>query len=567
MTVQGGEALRPEIAASWWRSQMSGVRPEMPIEAVPAEELLDADERLRRAVQPVLDQLATHLAGTNSSIVLADHRAVILDRRGMTTSITSELDRLAVMPGFGFGEGSVGTNAIGTAAEERRLVRVAGAEHYAEILKHLSCFGVPLVHPLTHRLVGVLDLTFPPAEEHPLMPFYMQEAARRIEGILAEWASRRERAQFECFLDLARWTRRAVLSTMDDAVLLNRWARDLNPVDQAAILKTAAAADEVPHGTVLHVDLGGDRPPLRLQVHTEAHDVRFPGMVLELLPAPAPRRSNRRRRHEHLAGLVGSSDAWRGLCQEAQRVAQADVPVLLAGETGAGKLAVARALHSQSGRTELLVLDVATVLADGETGWLRALRGGCTGTGTVIVRHLQLCSPGLAAAVAAEVDRARPGGRLVGTVTTPDVNEDAVRTLMDRFTVRVDVPPLRDRAEDVEALVAHFVDRHARDRSVRFHPEALAVLRSAEFPDNVRELERIVAGLAATRRGDILAADLPPLHQRGPRHLTAMESAERDAILKALRSLKGNKAAAAAHLGISRPTLYRKLATYGIQTP
>ncbi|HEY3239205.1 MAG TPA: helix-turn-helix domain-containing protein, partial [Acidimicrobiia bacterium] len=75
-----------------------------------------------------------------------------------------------------------------------------------------------------------------------------------------------------------------------------------------------------------------------------------------------------------------------------------------------------------------------------------------------------------------------------------------------------------------------------------------------------------VAGLAAARRGgDILPADLPVLGPAGPSHLTAMERAERDAIVKALREVHGNKAAAAIRLGISRPTLYRKLIIYGIE--
>jgi transcriptional regulator of acetoin/glycerol metabolism len=101
---------------------------------------------------------------------------------------------------------------------------------------------------------------------------------------------------------------------------------------------------------------------------------------------------------------------------------------------------------------------------------------------------------------------------------------------------------------------------------LRFHPDTLAVLRSTEFPGNVRGLEGLVAGLAATRRaGDIVPGDLPPLRQSGPPHLSPMERAEREAIVKALRDMNGNKAAAASRLGISRPTLYRKLVSYGIE--
>jgi transcriptional regulator of acetoin/glycerol metabolism len=196
-----GEAdLRPEIALSWWRSELLGVRPEVPVEALRSEPLLDADERLRRSVQPVLDELVTRLAGTNSAIILADHRAVLLDRRGTTFAITAEMDRLGIYSGHAFAEWCVGTNAVGTAAEERRLVRVAGTEHYAAIFKHLSCYGVPLVHPFNRRLVGILDLTFPVRDEHPLMrslPLSEQAAASRAMAVRA--ASTAPAAPPRCF--------------------------------------------------------------------------------------------------------------------------------------------------------------------------------------------------------------------------------------------------------------------------------------------------------------------------------------------------------------------------------
>jgi transcriptional regulator with AAA-type ATPase domain len=227
---------------------------------------------------------------------------------------------------------------------------------------------------------------------------------------------------------------------------------------------------------------------------------------------------------------------------------------------------VAQALHIRSRRAHLTVLDVATVMADGKAQWLRAARQALDDAdSTVVVQHLQLCDAALAAAVTAEIDRARAGARLVGTLITGSAETER-QSLLDRFCLRLEVPPLRDRREDVEALVRCFVSRHASGRSLRFHPEAVAVLRSADLPGNVRQLERVVAGLAAARRGgDILPVDLPVLGPAGPSHLSAMERAERDAIVKALREVDGNKAAAAIRLGISRPTLYRKLIIYGIE--
>src|SRR5438067_1730708 len=316
-----GDNLRPEIAVSWWRSELLGVRPGLAIEGLASEPLLDVDERLRRSVQPVLDDLVTRLAGTTSAIVLADHRAVILDRRGTTAAVNAEMDRIGVVAGHTFAEWSVGTNAVGTAAEERRLVRIAGTEHYAEVFKHLSCYGVPLVHPLNRRLVGVLDLTFPARDEHPLMRSFMLDAGQRIEGLLAEWASLRERAQFECFLALGRRSRRPVLSTMDDAVLLNRSARELHPVNQASLLAAAAEIGEADHGAILSLRVDNDGEPISVRVHTHSDHARFPGVVLEVLPTTPRRRPPRRTQDGSLPGLVGRSKAWTAFSAETHRAA------------------------------------------------------------------------------------------------------------------------------------------------------------------------------------------------------------------------------------------------------
>ena len=560
------EDLRPEIAISWWRSQLLGVRPDFPIEAVSSEELLDADERLRRAVQPVLEQLTTKLAGTNSALILADHRPVILDRRGTNRAIETELDRLAVLSGHHFGEGCVGTNGIGTAVEERRLVRVAGTEHYGEIFKHLSCYGVPLIHPLNRRLTGVLNLCFPRADEHPLMTSFMQDAGRQIEGLLAEWASLRERAQFECFLALSRRCRRPVLSTMDDAVLLNRRARDLNPVDQAALLRAAGEIDATAHGAIVSLAIEGQDELVSVRVHTQSEQARFQGIVLEVLPSQ-PRRSNTRPGGASLPGLVGTSSPWTEFCSQATAAVATGMPILLTGEGGTGKLAVAKALHKLTGRTQLTVVDVATALADGPTVWLRTLRAALDESdGNVVVRHLELSDPALSATIAAEIDRT-PGPRthLFATLAAGTFPEGS-QPLLDRFSIQLVVPPLRDRRDDIEALVRCFLSRQATSSPLRFHPEALAILRAAEFPGNVRELERLVTGLAATRRsGDVLVSDLPRLTLAGPAHLSPMERAERDAIVKALQLAKGNKASAAAALGIARQTLYRKITVYGVE--
>ena len=545
---------RPEIEASWRRSTLYGVKSSLDAVSVGAEPFLDRDEELRRSVEAVLDRLVEDLAGTSSGLILADHRPVVIDRRATSPQLLEAMDALGIVPGLPCSEERLGTNAVGTAAEERRLVRVAGEEHFADAFKHLSCFGAPLVNPLTRRLVGVLDLTFPAADEHPAMRALLAEAARRIQDLLRDRSSARQRAQFECFMSVGRNSKRAVVSVLDEAVLLNRWARTLDPVDQATLEHLATDPDLREHGTVVEVVLGnGDPTPVR--IHTRDGSVSFLGAILEVLVPSGPRL--KREPVAMLDGLVGRADSWKAFLADVVRLAEGEVPLLLTGESGVGKFTVVEAIHRRSARRDLRVIDVAT-----EADWLeQAFTLFGDQRATVVLRHLEHSGSEVRSLLAA-LESSRSA--VFGTLTT-DADRPLRQELLDRFC-RVEVPPLAERSEDIPALVDAFLTRHGSPPTCRLNPAALAVLRSTEFPGNVRQLETLVISLLATHHGGpVRVEDLPAWTRKAPLHLTPMERVERNTIGRALRATDGNKSAAAASLGISRATLYRKLHIYRIE--
>jgi transcriptional regulator with PAS, ATPase and Fis domain len=140
--------------------------------------------------------------------------------------------------------------------------------------------------------------------------------------------------------------------------------------------------------------------------------------------------------------------------------------------------------------------------------------------------------------------------------------------------VRVSLPPLRDRKEDIPAIINHFIRRF----NVKFRrdvrgvtPEALAVLMAYDFPGNVRELENLVErAFAMGVREQITPADLPILG-RGPAvpagdsgGVPLLADVERQLIMKALSLYNDDKDRAAQALGISRRTIYRRLKEYGV---
>ncbi len=132
------------------------------------------------------------------------------------------------------------------------------------------------------------------------------------------------------------------------------------------------------------------------------------------------------------------------------------------------------------------------------------------------------------------------------------------------------MPPLRLHAEDIPALVAHFTRRSGEGASLTWSSEALQILTRAAWPGNIEQLHHVVRWVMARRRGGIVEPEhLPPeARSVSRRALNTMESLERDAIVEALRDCGGDKELAAASLGMSRATIYRRIRAYGIvETP
>ena len=553
------DCVRPEIHASWRRSRVSGVCadkvPDIHVDAY------DLQSRLLRAAAPVLDRLADQISDALVSIILTDENARILDRRVGVGSLTDAVDGVLAVPGAHFSEEVVGTNGLGSTAETRRPFVVRGGEHFSEILRQFTCVGVPLTHQITGRVEGVLDMTSGSDEANPLMLPMVLEAARNIQRRLYESASAVERAMLEQFLAVTRRSSCPVLSVGEHLVITNAAAaRMLHPADHAILWERVAV---IGAGERHHSELVLSNGSLhRLEIRPVSHDGEMIGAIVELkLTPPGSRPEPPAAR---LTGLVGSTPPWRSLCEQVIAVAGSALNVAFLGENGAGKRTVSRALYEMSGRGgPIEELDAALAVVD-QISWLRQARAA-RNAAVLIVRHAQLLSAECAAALAAIMDES-PARTIV--TADPHWPETAPRMLVDRFSVRLTVPPLRERRDDVVALTSELVRRRSLDREVRFSSASLQTLIRSPWPGNVSELEAVVSNvLARGRVGDITVDDLP-VEYRTPscvRELSTIERVERDAIRQALSEHHGNKKLAAEHLGVSRSTVYRKLRAYGIE--
>jgi transcriptional regulator with PAS, ATPase and Fis domain len=326
--------------------------------------------------------------------------------------------------------------------------------------------------------------------------------------------------------------------------------------------------------------------------------------------------------------LVGQSPRIRNVLRMVDKLGHCRWPVLLLGETGTGKEVVARSIHKIRPVGPFVTIDCSSLVGPlMESELFGHVKGAFTGAVTPKTGLIETANGGTAffdeigelpLDLQAKLLRVlqekefRPVGSLthrqsdfrVIAATNRDLAKEVEkgafrRDLFYRLNVvSLRLSPLRDRKEDIPALIAHFLARHGRGHILT--QETLEAMLSYDWPGNVRELENCIQHMVAINTGPLLhAAELPSMLQNhliakkaqslsvavgfhsGPKspsesgsheHRSAPEGPrspiiplmqmERQAILEALAYTKGDRAIAANLLGIGRTTLYRKLKEY-----
>ena len=318
--------------------------------------------------------------------------------------------------------------------------------------------------------------------------------------------------------------------------------------------------------------------------------------------------------------LLGTSAAMHKVFDVIDRIADADVDVLILGETGTGKELVARALHQRNKRREkrFVPVDCGAIPENlMESELFGYEKGAFTGANARSIGLLEFADGGtffldevgeLPPALQAKLLRAlqerrirRVGGKnevdvdvrviaATGRDLKKEVEEGTFRQdLYFRINVvTIELPPLRERGDDVRTLAEHFVRRFAGEMGKPVQgitPEAVEVLAQYRWPGNVRELQNVVRrGIAMARGKQVDVDDLPDhlvvtsgerrapggaasasdegfFEQRGRR----MNAFEREYLAAVLKDHQGDVAAAARHAQIPRGTYYRLMKNHGLK--
>lgn len=548
--------VRPEIATSWRRSQLSGVNPDA-VRMLPGEAPLDS--RIARVAAPILSSMAEVMIGANTSLLLSAPDGTMLWRWSEDSRLAALLDRNSAVVGTRWSEDVVGTNGLGTALETAQPITIHGREHFSEALHEFTCAGAAIRNPITRRVAGTLSVTSLNRDASPLMAATLKKLVREVEEQLYGESTLRERELLHHFLAERRRDDSAVVVLNGDTVIANKAGTGLG-IDHRALWNQVEAGR--PEAAEVELNTPDRADPLSWRTIEHAGSVL--GLVIvadddEAKETSAP--SERRRR--------SPSDQvphWADLTGRLQRATVGSDRVLIVGESGVGKRALLKETFGAD--HPLDELDCAEAGEIGSREWLATARAALTaadGSGSaVVLTHLESVDVGLSRSLGRILDalpRSDCDLRIAAT-WTPTGSEPGpvLQSLLDRLGPEpFEVPPLRKRPRDIRGRLCGqgpgvpVLTTSASDLAER-HP----------WPGNHRQLEEFRRWMVRQKRPTLDIEDLPSRWSRDAARgrLTAIQAAEADAISHSLKSHNGNKAAAAAELGISRSSLYRKMREY-----
>lgn len=609
---QAPRSPRPEVVTSWERyveeyhlEPHHVARPQV----LSGSELKEAREpvhELIHAARSEIDRLFRRLAEDGYIILLTEANGVSVDCR-MPDTLRTDARHARLMPGSIWTENHQGTNGVGTCLRTRQPVSIVEDEHFAVHNAGLTCTVAP-IHAPDGTLIAVLDVSTPKPATHAqqrLVLDIVRNSARRIENRM--------------FRSLHRGLDMLCLSR--DPHFADSAEECMVALDEAGIV---VAADQVA-AALLTPLRGGDplgRPISRLLRRKQdlrpaaagsapielgrlgSERTRLFARLVPVEPRPTARPASPAARRKEpppamppsLAVLAGGDEHAGRLVRTATRVHAAGLPLLLTGETGTGKGALAAALHQAGPRAAFPFVTVncaampaglieselfgyrpgafTGAAAAGATGRLLAAQHGTLFLDEIGDMPLEMQTRLLRVLSEGEIEPLNgPTVRL--DVSVIAATHQDLRRLVGEQRFRGDLyhrlagailelPPLKARA-DRDRCIAHALAEAALAHGLRSDPEPslLAELAAYAWPGNFRELHHVARFAAAMSDGEPLSQRHLPAHLQG----VGEPLREGDPLASALATTDWNVSAAARSLGISRATVHRRIRAHGLHRP
>jgi len=595
--------------------------------------VLPREERLARKEQNLelvsfadaeMAHLYHQLAGSGYSIILTDRDGVLLDYYG-DLSFRNAAFRTGLVLGAVWSEEYGGTNGMGTCLFERAPLIIHRDQHFFSRNIGLTCCAAP-IFDYRGELVAVLDASGESdrAQQHTLVLVNM--SAQMIENRL--FLNR-----FKDTFVVRFHSRPELVATWGEGILALDAGGTIAALDRNALFqlgfKNAAELIGAPLERVFNISLSAlvGRSQKKSFHALPIYETRHGGRFFAIAQAPQSKRNQQAGRvrapvaEERPPGALGRSvldeldlgdPAMGRNIQAAKRLESRDIPILITGESGAGKEYFARALHTSGERAdkpfiavncgslpempmqaELFGRPAAVGSAEAERGRIVQANGGTLFLDDIgdlplelqaqllhVIEEREITPSGAELPIKIDVRliTAARGG-LQEKVRRGEFREDLFYRLQSLVLA---LPPLRER-RDKAPLVRHiFAQEAAATPSVSLSDELIEALCAYSWPGNIRQLRNVLRGMIAMRASDRLdATSLPsdygiglPVAGTEPREpapetqsLNPLEKAERTALLREIDLQHGNISRVAQKLGIGRNTLYRKMRRLGVAFP
>ena len=636
--VNGNESaskmMRPIVRDSWKRCRQSGVDPYQKsistiLNAEELERLKEINQHWLKMARPIVQTLHRFVAGSGFVVTVADKDGYLLEVIG-DQDIQEAIRRGGFLPGALWNETSAGTNAIGTTLILDQPVQIFSYEHFCICSHHWTCSAAP-IRDCDQTIIGILDLTGPFEKVNPHTLGMVVAGADAVETQLAMEKAWHER-------DVANRSRQAIMESIREGVLAVDLRQRIIHFNREAtrILKTAPEEVE---GKALFDVLWSQNKDLfaiaagKKYVTDQEMDVATPKGAIRLTLSSHPIHGEEggnegvvivfneiaraKRLVQKMSGaiarftfddIIGREESLKKSVQLARSAATSDSTILLLGESGTGKDIFAQAIHNASDRCRgpFVAINCGGIPRDlieselfgyAEGAFSGARKGGNPGKfeladgGTIFLDEIGDMPMDLQRVFLRVLEQktiTRIGGSSMLPVdvrviaaTNRDLTE-AIRRgsfrqdLYFRLNVlRINIPPLRERRDDIEILTYRFL-RRMKDGSLKsilsIDNEALRHLRNYSWPGNVRELQNVLERALHMVDGDILELDHLPEEIQTMRHvynvpadLSQMSTYEKEVIVKLLDKYEWNISLVSKHLRIARTTLYRKIKKYGLR--
>ena len=571
--LSGAQVGRDGFVTQSWRRcvEQYGMDPTKPnpahiVTETRLREHVEQSERLITIARSGLDALFRQIAGRKYVLLLADAKGVTVDYFG-DRQFEDELRRAGLYLGSDWSEDVAGTCGVGSCIVTEQAITVHQADHFDLTHTPLSCTAAP-IFDTSGKLTAVLDISLlrspQPKISQSLALSMVKASVRRVEmaNLMAEsrdeWVLRFSTSPE--FLDV----------DPEAAVALDGSGRILGMTHGAKALFGDAGRpilgqriDQFLNISVDNLpDLMRDRPTQDRLIGLHDGQVLFghaiaPQKARALLPCETDRRPAAFR------SLCGDDPRMLGLIADAARLAPSSVPLLICGETGTGKEALARAIHVTAGGAkafQILNCTAAPLPLPALDSWphggslfidnLDAL--DAQGQGALLDWLLRV--EGLAM-------KARP--RLIAA-TCDDLAQAVTQRRLRKdlyfrlAAVRLSLPPLRHR-QDIDWLIDRILRRvwHGRPGVLKLSPAARIELKARNWPGNLRELSQTLEVAALIAEGSVIdQRDLPPPPLQA--------DAQLESLAQVLAACNGNMSVAARRLGVNRSTVLRRARREGL---